>query len=1354
MGGTITLSAGHDAKYYTAQMGGAERSSADYYLSATEKGGEPQGTWVGEGLADLGIHDGDRIDAEVFEAIYGAFVDPATGETLGAGPRINAELRKLFEVKKAAEPGLTRDRERELWIEARAEVKSAGVMFWDSTFSVEKSISLAHATALASAAQARQAGDLRKAAEWEGRAASIWQEIEQAVRVWVGYAQSEARIVRTGHHGRRIDGQESGRFEDSHELPVAIFPQHTNRNGDIHLHVHVLWLNRVRTISDGKWRAADSRSLHRIRGAGSALAHLSLETALAQRHGFRFVYRPQSRARVIEGCPDKAIRAFSSRRAQIAKETLGLIEEYEELYGHEPDRRAVWSMSRYAHRHTRQAKPDEKLDFGKLLADWEHTSREAELGSLTDLAQGLWDVKAQAEARLRQAGELSPREERELMLVALADAQQSRAVFNRETLIHRLGEAMPDYVIAKGPDHARALLEDLTSRVLGGEGGDRVHCVTAGEFPRVPDSLRRANGESVFRAPGSRLYATERQLSTEQRVIAQAQSELAPYLSPQTSAELLGAELDDIEAQLWGSAQTPEAVTGSKLRLDQAAVVHHMLTSHRRVEVGVALAGAGKTFMAGRAADAWTAAGKGRVIGTALSSNARDELGKASDAIEAYNVAELLGDLPGEPGARGAVEIGADSLILIDEASMVSLDQWARLLRAAEDAGAKVIALGDTHQLTSPEAGGGLQMLARQLGYAQVNEAIRFHDQWQRDASVALRAGDVQALVAYDEHARLRAGSYEAMAEAATRAYLADFTAGKDTLLLANSNTEARDLSRRAQGYLREWGKLGAESAELREGMRAFTGDRLIARDNRKDGVLNGTTLRMTGKTSDGVLVQKQFDSSDGSKTWGPVFELPADYVSTHVDLGYARTWMTSQGKTVADSAHSLVPSTATRNGLYESITRARAENHGWFYEADPDCPAAAPEPEVGRARWRDAERRGEVQEPSAETADAVTLAARVLQRLDEPLSAVETRERSFSNADSLGVLMPIWMDQVRDDGARRYEAELRDLIGDDLTREVLRDSDDTFRALRHAELAGLNSAEVLADAVARSFDGARSVPAVIAHRVRQATEAVPAPLRDSWLDRAPITADAEHRDFMVRLATAMDARTERLGRFTAETAPIWATQALGEVPADQAERERWEKSAGKLASYREAFGWSHEGQAIGPQPATTSPEARAEWANALSAMAKVDGVDVRGLSDGLLLARRSAWERETSWAPASIADELRVIRLTELQARTEAARCAEDAAAAKRAGKEAWARLHESRAADREAVQERCTSPRCRAGARAGDAPRVGCTHCRYAPRSAGGRPGAEATRRAGPRRDDEVGRAGRPGAGQPGRG
>ena len=61
----------------------------------------------------------------------------------------------------------------------------------------------------------KRAGDLQKAAFWEARAASIWDEIEQSARVFVDYIQTEARFVRTGHHGRRVEGVEQGRFEDS-----------------------------------------------------------------------------------------------------------------------------------------------------------------------------------------------------------------------------------------------------------------------------------------------------------------------------------------------------------------------------------------------------------------------------------------------------------------------------------------------------------------------------------------------------------------------------------------------------------------------------------------------------------------------------------------------------------------------------------------------------------------------------------------------------------------------------------------------------------------------------------------------------------------------------------------------------------------------------------------------------------------------------------------------------------------------------------------------------------------------------------------------------------------------------------
>ena len=74
-------------------------------------------------------------------------------------------------------------------------------------------------------------GTWRRPREWEARATGIWAEIEQSVRLYIGTCQREGGYVRTGHHGRRVDGVEAGRFEDAHEIPVAIFPQHTSRNG-------------------------------------------------------------------------------------------------------------------------------------------------------------------------------------------------------------------------------------------------------------------------------------------------------------------------------------------------------------------------------------------------------------------------------------------------------------------------------------------------------------------------------------------------------------------------------------------------------------------------------------------------------------------------------------------------------------------------------------------------------------------------------------------------------------------------------------------------------------------------------------------------------------------------------------------------------------------------------------------------------------------------------------------------------------------------------------------------------------------------------------------------------------------
>jgi hypothetical protein len=135
-------------------------------------------------------------------------------------------------------------------------------------------------------------------------------------------------------------------------------------------------------------------------------------------------------------------------------------------------------------------------------------------------------------------------------------------------------------------------------------------------------------------------------------------------------------------------------------------------------------------------------------------------------------------------------------------------------------------------------------------------------------------------------------------------------------------------------------------------------------------------------------------------------------------------------------------------------------------------------------------------------------------------------------------------------------------------------------------------------------------------------------------------------------------------------------------VPPEEqpAERGEWERTAGILGAYRERFGWDHPGDAIGPRPPTTHPVKRAEWDGAVQVLPRVDGVDLRGLTDGQLLARRMAYERECAWQPPHVAEDLRLARKAEIGALTEAARFRYDAQAAGRAGNtEAAGRLRET---------------------------------------------------------------------------
>ena len=297
MAGIITIAPGHDASYPWRQIGTSDRSpepgraGTSYYLAPADKGGEPPGRWQGGGVADLGFREGQVIEREVFERLYGKFLDPRdpSGETrLGRAPQRFRCGEEIFQALLALEPEATAERRAQLMVEAKSQVR-APVQYFDATFSVSKSITLLHASAMANAARAAAAGDLEAVAYWEQAAADVWACVQAGNRAGLEYLQREAGYTRSGYHGRQAGEVRTGRWEDAHGFIVGSFAQHTSRDGDPQLHIHNLILNRVMRESDGAYRTLDSRALHEHRGAAAAIATLVMESALSREFGTGWV---------------------------------------------------------------------------------------------------------------------------------------------------------------------------------------------------------------------------------------------------------------------------------------------------------------------------------------------------------------------------------------------------------------------------------------------------------------------------------------------------------------------------------------------------------------------------------------------------------------------------------------------------------------------------------------------------------------------------------------------------------------------------------------------------------------------------------------------------------------------------------------------------------------------------------------------------------------------------------------------------------------------------------------------------------------------------------------------------------
>jgi hypothetical protein len=299
--------------------------------------------------------------------------------------------------------------------------------------------------------------------------------------------------------------------------------------------------------------------------------------------------------------------------------------------------------------------------------------------------------------------------------------------------------------------------------------------------------------------------------------------------------------------------------------------------------------------------------------------------------------------------------------------------------------------------------------------------------------------------------------------------------------------------------------------------------------------------------------------------------------------------------------------------------------------------PCPRPAPELARYDKIHAERANAPAPATApaEPGTALSVLAAVLNRDGQQHPASQTRSQALTDADHLALLHAIWTAETGPACEQCHRNLLAAALPGHHTAPGPRNR-WLWRTLHAAELAGLDPAQVLADAISeRDLTGVRDIPAVIDTRIRNRTGTlVPLPARP-WSARVPAIADPERRAYVTQIAELMDAREERLGAHAADSVPPWAISALGPMPEDPAARLDWQRRAASIAAWRELSGYHHPADPIGPEPATAAPYLRASWHGALAALGPVDGPDVRGMPDGMLLHLRDTYPVETAWAPS-----------------------------------------------------------------------------------------------------------------------
>ena len=607
----------------------------------------------------------------------------------------------------------------------------------DLTFSAPKSVSL----------QALVGGDERIVAAHD-----------RAVARAIAAAEERAQTR------KKVNGESS--VEDTRNLVVAKFRHETSREQDPQLHTHALVMNLTRR-SDGAWRALRNDEIVKATKYLGALYRAELATELqemgyALRHGREGMFE-------LAHIDRAQLAAFSRRSAQIEERLAAFGLTREMATSEQKQRGNLETRARKVYRERHDLYAQWQAQARRVGMDLRRSAAPVEMGA--DAGRGVAEEAAAQGARrsVRFAiAHLTERqaiiEERELLDVALKHAVGVATLRDVVREIERLRET--GFLIAEAPLYRPA---DAPSRAVGQARGAWVTALvelgSTREQARSRVDADIANGRLV---PVERRFTTQTALEREKRILAIERGGRGA-LEPLARMEVVRTRL-----------------ASSDLNAGQRAAVELIASTPNRV-VGVqGVAGAGKSHMLDHARAMAEEHGY-RVV--ALAPYAAHVRALRELGVEAKTLASFL-------AAREKL-LDERTILVIDEAGTVPTRQMEQALKLAEQAGARVVLLGDTGQTKAIEAGRPFhQLQAAGMATAVMDEIERQKDPALREAvALAARGESAASLARLTDVREVRDDHQRRSAIASDFARLPEEERAR-TLVVAGTNEARREINR------------------------------------------------------------------------------------------------------------------------------------------------------------------------------------------------------------------------------------------------------------------------------------------------------------------------------------------------------------------------------------------------------------------------------------------------------------------------------------------------------------------------------------------------------------------------------